>query len=60
VRGTEDVAVGSAAALATEKYVTGPYWFEMLEDISHWIPEEAAGRFTPLLMRHLVDYPHDW
>jgi len=60
VWGTEDVAVGSAAALATEKYVTGPYQFEMLEDISHWVPEEAAARFTPLLMRHLLDHTHDW
>jgi pimeloyl-ACP methyl ester carboxylesterase len=56
VWGTEDVAVGSAAALAAEKYVTGPYQFEMLEDISHWVPEEAAALFAPLLMRHLLDH----
>lgn len=56
VWGTEDVAVGSAAALATEKYVTGLYQFEMLEDISHWVPEEGAARFAPLLIRHLLDH----
>jgi pimeloyl-ACP methyl ester carboxylesterase len=57
VWGTEDVAVGSAAALATEKYVTGPYRFEMLEDVSHWVTEEVGGMFTALLMRHLLDNP---
>lgn len=56
VWGTEDVAVGSAAALATAKYVTGPYQFEMLDEISHWVPEEAAARFLPLLVRHLIDH----
>ncbi|HEY0805691.1 MAG TPA: alpha/beta hydrolase, partial [Pseudonocardiaceae bacterium] len=60
VWGTEDSAVGSVAAFAAEKYVTGPYQFAMLEDISHWVPEEAAAVFTPLLMRHLLDHSHDW
>jgi len=59
VWGTEDVAVGSAAAMATAKYVTGPYRFEMLEDISHWVPEEAAARFAPLLIQHLLEHPDD-
>jgi pimeloyl-ACP methyl ester carboxylesterase len=57
VWGTEDVAVGSAAALATAKYVTGLYRFEMLEEVSHWVTEEAGGMFTALLMRHLLDNP---
>jgi pimeloyl-ACP methyl ester carboxylesterase len=60
VWGTDDSAVGSVAALAAEKYVTGPYRFEMLEEISHWVPEEGAALFTPLLMRHLLDHSHDW
>ena len=56
VWGTEDVAVGSTAALATEKYVTGPYRFEILEDVSHWVIDEVGGAFTPLLLRHLLDH----
>ena len=54
--GTEDVAVGSTAALATEKYVTGPYRFAMLEDLSHWLCEEAGGLITDVLLAHLSDY----
>lgn len=54
---TEDVAIGSAAAFATEKHVTGPYRFEMLQDVSHWVPEEAGGELTAHIMRHLLDNP---
>ncbi|MET7771296.1 alpha/beta hydrolase [Nocardia sp. NPDC005366] len=51
---TEDTAFGSTAALATADHVTGPYRFEMLEDISHWIPEQAPEALTMLLMEHLL------
>ncbi|HEX4703386.1 MAG TPA: alpha/beta hydrolase, partial [Pseudonocardiaceae bacterium] len=57
VWGTEDVAVGSAAAFAAEKFVTGRYRFEMLADVSHWVTDEAGGTLTALLMRHLLDNP---
>lgn len=52
--GTDDVAFGSTAALATEKWVTGPYRFEMLEDVSHWAPEEAAEAVSELIIEHLA------
>ncbi|WP_378734993.1 alpha/beta fold hydrolase [Nocardia brasiliensis] len=51
---TEDSTIGSTAALATEKYVTGPYRFEMLEEVSHWIPEQAPEELTRLIMQHLL------
>lgn len=51
---TEDVAIGSTAALATAAHVTGPYRFEMLADVSHWVPEEAADELTAHLLRHLL------
>lgn len=54
VWGTEDVAVGSTAALATADHVTGPYQFEMLQDVSHWVPEEAPDALNQLLLRHLI------
>jgi pimeloyl-ACP methyl ester carboxylesterase len=57
--GTEDSAVGSTAALATEKYVTGPYRFAMLEDLSHWLSEEAPELVTTVLLAHLSDYGDD-
>jgi pimeloyl-ACP methyl ester carboxylesterase len=51
---TDDVAFGSTAALATEKWVTGPYRFEMLEDVSHWAPEEAPEAVSELILEHLA------
>ncbi|GAA3462578.1 alpha/beta fold hydrolase [Saccharothrix longispora] len=50
---TEDVAFGSTAALATGDWVTGPYRFEMLEDVSHWVPEQVPELLTSLLLEHL-------
>lgn len=55
---TEDVAFGSTAALATAKHVTGAYRFEMLENVSHWVPEEAGIELTRLLLQHLLAHPH--
>lgn len=53
VWGTEDVAVGSTAALATENYVEGPYQFVMLEELSHWMCEEAGSLISDVLLAHL-------
>ncbi|MGI8792538.1 MAG: alpha/beta fold hydrolase [Acidimicrobiales bacterium] len=50
---TEDVALGREAAEATEQFVSGPYRFEVLDGVSHWIPEAAAEAFTALLLAHL-------
>ena len=54
--GLATLVLGSTAALATEKYVTGPYRFAMLEDLSHWLCEEAGGLITDVLLAHLSDY----
>ncbi|MEU6642501.1 alpha/beta hydrolase [Saccharomonospora sp. NPDC046836] len=50
---TEDVAFGSTAALDTENWVTGPYEFQMLEDVTHWVPEEVPETLTALLLEYL-------
>ncbi|MBB5956765.1 pimeloyl-ACP methyl ester carboxylesterase [Saccharothrix tamanrassetensis] len=50
---TEDVAFGSTAAFDTAKWVSGPYRFEMLEDVSHWVPEQVPEVLTSLLLEHL-------
>jgi pimeloyl-ACP methyl ester carboxylesterase len=50
---TEDVALGSSAALGTAAWVEGPYRFEMIEDVSHWVPEEAPELLAGLLLEHL-------
>lgn len=51
---TEDVALGRAAAEATGAHVTGPYRFEVLDGVSHWIPEQAADRLNALLLDFLA------
>jgi pimeloyl-ACP methyl ester carboxylesterase len=48
-----DPALGREAAEATAALVSGPYRFEVLEGIGHWVPEQGADRFTPLLLEHL-------
>ncbi|WP_410666127.1 alpha/beta fold hydrolase [Amycolatopsis sp. lyj-84] len=53
---TEDAAFGSTAALDTANRVTGPYRFEMIEDASHWVVEEAPEAVTSLLVEHLSSH----
>ncbi len=50
---TEDSAFGPAAAQETEQWVNGPYRFETLQGVSHWIPEEASETLSRLLLEHL-------
>ena len=50
----EDPTLGRTAAEATADLVSGPYRFEVLEGVGHWIPEEAAERLTALVLEHLA------
>jgi pimeloyl-ACP methyl ester carboxylesterase len=50
----QDPTIGREAAEATRRCVTGPYRFEVLEGVGHWIPELAADAFTPLLLEQLA------
>ncbi|WP_240529835.1 alpha/beta fold hydrolase [Streptomyces mangrovisoli] len=50
---TQDTAFGPTAARETGQWVKGPYRFETLPDISHWIPEEAPELLNGLLLEHL-------
>jgi len=51
---TNDIALGREGAEATAQYVDGPYRFEVLEGISHWIPEQAGDDLNRLLLDHLA------
>jgi pimeloyl-ACP methyl ester carboxylesterase len=51
--GTDDLALGETAALHTAGYMTGPYHFERLEGISHWIQCEIPERATQLVREHI-------
>jgi pimeloyl-ACP methyl ester carboxylesterase len=50
---TEDGAFGPAAAQETGRWVDGPYRFETLQGVSHWVPEEAPETLSRLLLEHL-------
>ena len=49
---TGDVALGRYAAEHTGDWVTGPYRFEVLANVSHWIPTEAPDRVAELVLEH--------
>jgi pimeloyl-ACP methyl ester carboxylesterase len=49
-----DIALGRAAAEATAQWVSGPYRFEVLPGVSHWIPETAPAELNGLLLEHLA------
>ncbi len=53
---TGDGAFARKAAEDTAGWVRGPYTFEVLENVSHWIPEMAPVELSDLLIRHLSCY----
>lgn len=56
VYGADDFALGRRAADLTGRYVTGPYRYEVLEGVGHWIPERG-DQVNPLLLEHLAAHP---
>ena len=54
---TGDPAIGRAAAEWTRDFVRGPYRFEVLDGIDHWIPEHASDPLVSLLLEHLRKHP---
>lgn len=52
-----DQALGREPAEATAQFVDGPYRFEVIEGIGHWVPEQAPERLNELLLDHLANYP---
>jgi pimeloyl-ACP methyl ester carboxylesterase len=51
---TGDAAIGRAAAEGSREHVKGSYDFEVLEGVSHWVPETAPEQLSDLLVRHLA------
>lgn len=47
-----DSVVSRAGADYTRRYVTGPYDFRILKNVSHWIPEEAPRVLADLIASH--------
>ena len=51
---TDDPAIGQEAAERAQHYVTGSYRFEVLDGVSHWIPEDAPDQLAGLVLEHLA------
>lgn len=52
---TADVALGRTAAELTGPEVDGPYRFEVLDGVSHWVPEEAPDALADLVLDHIAE-----
>ena len=50
---TDDPALGRAAAEASAQFVQGPYRFEVLEGVGHWIVDQVPERLDQLLLDQL-------
>jgi pimeloyl-ACP methyl ester carboxylesterase len=50
VYGARDVALGRRAADLTGDYVDAEYRYDVLEDASHWMPEEAPDVVSKLIL----------
>ena len=53
VYGTKDFALGRKAADLTGEFVKGPYRYEVLEGVSHWMPEEIPSRVSELVLEFI-------
>lgn len=53
---TADVAFARETAEASADFVAGPYRFEVMEGVSHWIAEEAPDELNRLLLEHLAEW----
>jgi pimeloyl-ACP methyl ester carboxylesterase len=51
--GDRDATVGPSAARFTADFVTGPFRFETLPGVGHFVTDEAPAAVTELLLSHL-------
>jgi pimeloyl-ACP methyl ester carboxylesterase len=50
---TGDASLGRTCTEATGRYVDAPYRLEILDDVTHWIPELAPDRVAELVTAHV-------
>lgn len=54
VWGDQDATVGRAAAEATAQHVSGPYRFDVLTGVGHFLTDQAPERVSALLLDHVL------
>jgi pimeloyl-ACP methyl ester carboxylesterase len=54
---TGDAFLGRTAIEQTRRFIDAPYRLEVLEGVSHWIPELAPGRVAELVTQHVRAHP---
>ena len=54
--GDDDDTVGRVAAEGTKEFVSGPYKFEVLRGVGHFVAEQAPELVNDLLLAHLAKY----
>ena len=50
---TDDAFLGRAGTELTERFCDAPYRLEVLEGVSHWVPELASDRLAELVTAHV-------
>jgi pimeloyl-ACP methyl ester carboxylesterase len=55
--GDADDTVGRAAAEGTRDFISGPYRFEALPGVGHFVADQAPDRLNALLLAHLARHP---
>ncbi|MGV9736426.1 alpha/beta fold hydrolase [Rhodococcus aetherivorans] len=54
---TEDSALGRVGAERCGEFVDAPYEFVVLDDVSHWVPEEAPDALAKAILARIGDRP---
>ena len=57
IYGGKDFALTRRAADLTGDEVEGPYRYEVLEDMGHWLPDAAPGVVASLVLEHVRAHP---
>jgi pimeloyl-ACP methyl ester carboxylesterase len=57
VWGDADDTVGQGAAEGTRNFVAGPYRFETLPGVGHFVADQAPQRVNALLLAHIAAHP---
>jgi pimeloyl-ACP methyl ester carboxylesterase len=50
---SDDFALTEQQMTGSERFVTGPWRYERLDGVGHWVPVHAPGRLNDLLLDHL-------